>query len=117
MSTTERGRVAEKLAANYLEQRGFKILDRNWHNRYAEIDLVAASQEAIHIVEVKYRARADWGSGFEYINADKAQRLSRAAQFWAQEKQYQGPIQIDVISVTGELTRPIIDYLPNALMP
>jgi putative endonuclease len=115
MSTTERGRVAEKLAANYLEQRGFKILKRNWHNRFVEIDLVAEQRGTIHIVEVKYRARTDWGTGFESITHDKAMRLERAAQYWVQETGHTGPIQIDAIAVAGDLKRPIIDYIPNAL--
>jgi putative endonuclease len=106
MSTTERGRKAEQLAANYLEQRGFKIVAANWHNRYAEIDL-------IHIIEVKYRTHTSWGDGFEAITLDKLSRLKNAAQVWVSQNNHMGPFQIDVISVSGELNRPIIEYLPN----
>ena len=115
MSTTERGRVAEKLAANYLEQRGYDIAMRNWRSKYAEIDLVATKDSVVHIVEVRYRARHDWGSGFESINHDKALRLQNAAASWAGSYNYQGPLQIDIISISGELTRPVIEYIPNAL--
>lgn len=113
MSATERGRQAESLAANYLRQRGFQIVAQNWHNRFAEIDLIAEAKGVIHIVEVKYRHQMEWGSGFDYINRDKLQRLHQAAQHWRSEADYSGPIQIDAIAVTGELSRPVIEFLPN----
>ena len=115
MSTTERGRVAEKLAANYLEQRGYQVVERNWRNRFAEIDIIARHQGVMHFVEVKYRASSDWGGGLETITYDKAQRMRRAVYQWSHDQSYGGPMQLDVISVSGLLTRPVIEYVPNAL--
>ena len=113
MSTTERGRKAEQLAANYLEQRGFTIIEKNWRNRYAEIDLIARSGELIHIIEVKYRLQPAWGDGFDAITDEKLGRLKSAALVWVSQHQHKGPYQIDIISVAGELGHPIIEYLPN----
>lgn len=115
MSTTERGRTAETLAAAYLEQRGYTILDRNWRNRWCELDIVARSPAGIHFVEVKYRHRADWGTGFEHITTDKANRLRRAALAWIQAHRYYGPYQIDVISALGDPASPAIELLSNAI--
>ena len=115
MSTTERGRSAEASTAAYLEARGFTILDRNWRNRWCELDLVTRDAAGVHFVEVKYRRRTDWGDGFEAITYDKIQRLQRAAAAWCQAHQYDGPYQIDVASVSGELTSPDISYLANAV--
>jgi putative endonuclease len=115
MSTTERGRSAEASAAAYLEARGLSILDRNWRNRWCELDLVARSPHGVHFIEVKYRRRTDWGSGFESITPDKIQRLQRAALAWSQARGYDGPYQVDIVSLSGELADPVIEYLPNAL--
>jgi putative endonuclease len=115
MSTTERGRAAETLAAAYLEEHGLTILDRNWRNRWCELDLVARSEAGVHFVEVKYRRRSDWGNGFEHITRDKINRLRRAALAWNQAHRYDGPYQIDVISVSGELAAAQLEYLPNAI--
>jgi putative endonuclease len=115
MSTTERGRTAEGLAAEYLQSRGLVIVNRNWRNRWCEIDLVARSSAGIHFVEVKYRRRTDWGTGFEAITADKAGRLQRAALAWAQAHSYDGAYQIDVVSMSGSLADPSIEYLSQAL--
>lgn len=116
VSTTERGRQAESQAAAYLTERGLNILARNWRNRWCELDLVARDHAgAIHFVEVKYRRRTDWGTGLEAITPDKISRLSRAALAWCQAHSYDGDYQIDVVSVSGELSATQIEYVPNAI--
>ena len=115
VSTTERGRRAEDLAARHLAAHDLEIVARNWRTRYSEIDLIAAGEGIIHIIEVKYRADPSYGDGFDYITPDKQQRLIRAAAAWCQQRGYQGPYQIDVISVIGDLDYPKIDWLQNAI--
>ncbi len=113
--SVERGRTAEGLAADYLVAQGFTVIERNWRNRWCELDLVVRGHDGIHIVEVKYRRRSDWGDGFEAITRDKITRLRRAAIAWVQAHHYNGPYQIDVVSVTGELPQAVIDHLPGAI--
>ncbi len=48
-----KGEIAEKRAAAYLEKRGYAILDRNFHSRFGEIDIVAYKNDTLHFVEVK----------------------------------------------------------------
>ena len=110
------GREAEALAATWIEQRGFQILDRNWRTRWCELDLVARHQDCIHIIEVKYRARPDFGTGFEYITADKIRRLQRAALMWLKAHSYTtANYQIDIIAVSGSPKPKDLEYLPNAV--
>ncbi len=114
--STEVGRQAEAAAADYLEQQGFKILGRNWRNRWCEIDIVAQSgDKTVHFVEVKHRRTDLFGSGFEYVTADKQNRLARAAQVWMAQNGTDRPFQIDVISITGSLAHPKIEYLENVI--
>lgn len=94
------GQRAETLAAAYLEERGFQIIDRNWRNRWCEIDLVARGGAVIHIIEVKFRSNPDYGSGFEYITADKLRRLKLAAEYYMASRDQ--PYQIDVVAVSGQ---------------
>jgi putative endonuclease len=114
--STEIGRQAEATAADWLRVRGFKILARNWRNRFCEIDIVAEKAGTIHVVEVKFRKTADFGSGLEYITADKQRRLERAAESWAVENgRMSDHHQVDVVSVTGFGNSQTLEYLPNAL--
>ena len=115
MSTVEVGRAAEQLAADYLEAAGYQIINRNWRNRWCEIDIVARRGPQVHIVEVKYRANTAYGYAAEYISRDKSARLIRAASAWCQANRHTGPYQIDVITVEGALAQPHVEYLENVL--
>jgi uncharacterized protein (TIGR00252 family) len=114
--SVEIGRSAEAVAAEWLEERGFQIVDRNWRTRWCELDIVARRGDTTHIVEVKYRRRADFGTGFEYITADKMRRLRRAAVMWLGRHRATGvAYQIDVIAVSGSPKPKYVDYLANAI--
>ena len=76
---------------------------------------MARHGRTVHFIEVKYRASIAFGLPAEYINRDKTTRLMRAALSWNQAHRHYGPYQIDLISLTGALERPAIEYLPNAI--
>jgi putative endonuclease len=110
------GRAAETVAASWLEKKGYRLLDRNWRNRWCEIDIVACRSSMIHIIEVKYRRRSDQGTGFEHISTQKMQRLRRAAVMWLTSTGHGGSsYQIDVMSISGYPEPKFVEYLPNAI--
>lgn len=113
--STNIGNSAEDLAATYLESQGWDIIGRNVRTRRSEIDIVASSRGVIHIVEVKYRRTADFGGGLDYITADKIRRLRNAAQMWAVMNRFEGDIQIDIVTVEGNLSRPVISFRQNVI--
>ena len=115
MKTTEAGQRAEALVGVELAKQGYRIVARNWRNRWCEIDLIAERTGRYYFVEVKYRRQTDFGSGFDYITADKRRRLITAAQVWIAQFAPQAQHQIDVAQVSGELGAPTIEYLPNAV--
>lgn len=101
MSTTETGRKAERAAANYLEMRGFTILEMNWRRPRAEIDIIGKKNEVIYFVEVKYRKNDNQGSGLDYVTNSKLQRMKRGAFYWVDETKYTGEFQLAAIEVAG----------------
>lgn len=111
----ESGVRAEQLAADYLESHGYSILARNFKTYYYEIDIVAQSSHAVHIVEVKYRRSREFGDPLEYITNAKATRLRRAARAWTVDQDWQGDVQVDVIGISGPLDDPQIRLVANAL--
>ena len=115
MSPTEVGRAAEQQAADYLTAAGFRVIGRNWRTRWCEIDIIATKGSVLHIVEVKYRKNTSYGYAAEYISHDKSTRLIRAALAWIQAHRYNGPYQIDVISVEGSADHPTIQHLQNVI--
>ena len=113
MSNTSSGHRAEIVAANYLEMRGFSILELNWRRPMCEVDIIARKDKVIYFVEVKYRKNDHQGSGFDYINPAKLSKMERGARMWVEESRHQGEYQLSAIEVAGP-TYVVEHFIENA---
>lgn len=120
-STLARGHEAETLAANYLSERGMKILDRNVRAGRGEIDLVMQEGETVVFVEVRARKSTATVSAVESISRSKrlkvietAERLLIARVEWCHR-----PCRFDVVAVsTFPNAGPVhIDWIKDAFQP
>ena len=75
-----RGKLAEDLAARFLEQQGLRLLTRNYRCRGGEIDLVCRSGKVLVFVEVRLRGNAAFGGAAASITPTKQRRLILAAR-------------------------------------
>lgn len=101
MNNRETGAEYEQYAASYLGENGYEIRERNYRNRYGEIDIVAEKEGQIIFVEVKYRSSGGSGSPLEAVDIRKQRRISRAAYFYCGTRA-QGedtPCRFDVIAI------------------
>lgn len=101
MNTTKTGREAEAAAAEYLKNKGFKILEQNWRTRFCEIDVIAEKDKTVYFVEVKYRASDRQGSGLEYITTTKLKQMQFAAEAWVAEQRWSGDYCLSGLEVYG----------------
>ena len=103
------GRHGEELAAEYLQQAGFRVLDRNYRCAEGEIDIVAADYRTLVACEVKTRSSVRYGTPIEAVDAKKLRRLRRLAVRWAVNHSviFDG-LRVDVVGVLksadGEFT-------------
>lgn len=94
------GKYGEALAARFLTNNGWTILDRNWRATGGELDIVARRGEVLAVCEVKTRRSARFGSPAEAVTPDKLQRLRRLAGVWiAMHDEHASTIRIDVIAI------------------
>src|SRR5690606_6173172 len=82
----QRGQQAEALACRVLEERGLRLIHRNWRCRRGELDLVMLDGDTVVFVEVRYRRHTAWGGAIESIDWRKRQRLAIAAQLFLQKE-------------------------------
>lgn len=76
------GRLGERLAGDALEERGYRIVERNFRCRAGEIDLVATEGEDLVFVEVKTRRGSAYGLPEEAVNARKARKIRVIACYY-----------------------------------
>ncbi|GGC60902.1 YraN family protein [Hoyosella rhizosphaerae] len=95
------GRKGEDIAANYLVQRGFTLLDRNWRCRYGELDLVcAADSDTLVFVEVKTRSTLTCGHPCESVSSRKLERMRHLARLWlSQHSRSWRTVRFDIVGI------------------
>lgn len=72
----------EELATNFLRQKGFKIIERNFRKGYGEIDIIATKDKTLVFIEVKTRTSNKFGTPLESITYFKLKTLIKTAEFY-----------------------------------
>lgn len=103
MSSSSVGSWAERKAALYLEEQGYKILQRNYRCRSGEVDLVCEDVGIIVFVEVRWRARSRYGYPEETITYDKLRNIVITARHYlATHKLEDRECRFDVVAILGD---------------
>ena len=118
LSPKELGTLGESLAADYLLNHGYHILDRNWRWPKGEIDLIAEKDGEIIFVEVKARRSHSFGTPQEAVTRAKQQKLIQSAYAYLEGLSHIRPLwRIDVVALDfrsdGQMDR--LDHIENAV--
>ncbi|WHU49836.1 YraN family protein [Gordonia sp. L191] len=107
LGRAEVARLGEDRAAEFVTELGWTILERNWRNRYGELDLIAFDGRRLVVVEVKTRASRVFADPVAAVTADKLARMRKLTRMWlAQQKMWWPGIRFDVISVQLDRSNP-----------
>ncbi len=113
--TKNLGNAGENFATNYLEQRGYKILERNFRIRSAEIDIIAELDGVIIFVEVKTRSNVKHGLPIEAVNFRKQQKIIEAASVFLQDEKYcESACRFDVVEIYSDGMKFSARHIENA---
>ena len=105
----------EELAAAYLREKGYIILERDWHSKHRDIDIIAQQDEWTVFVEVKTRRSRDFGDPLQAINYQKQKNLLRAINHYIHYRKLDTPWRFDVITIVGKMgtTMPEIEHIED----
>ena len=103
------GNFGEEKAANYLVEKGYTILQRNYRHKRNEIDLIVKKGQLLIFVEVKTKSNLTYGLPEETVDQSKADRIVEAAENYLFENDWQNDIRFDIISIVlkGKLVKEI----------
>ena len=98
------GEAGEQLAAAYLEQRGYRILERNYRRRWGEADIVALAADGTHvIVEVRSRSNRRYAvEAAQSVGPRKQRQLVRLALGLIAEQEQEIDVRVDVMIVAPD---------------
>jgi len=95
----ELGIRGEKMAQEYLQKKGFQILECNWRFGRAEIDIIAKEGEVLVFVEVKTRSDDYMGRPAEFVTPHKENLLADAATVYMEQINHDWEIRFDIIGI------------------
>ena len=97
------GTKYEEVAAKYLTDSGYRILEKNFYSHHGEIDLVAMDKDTLVFIEVKYRKNSKFGYPWEAVDLRKQRRIQYGAAYYMRSHHIspQTKCRFDVVSVTG----------------
>ena len=93
------GSEGEKLAGEFLENKGYKILEKNWRSGRYEIDIIAEQMNVLVFVEVKTRTNDYYGYPEESVNQTKQEHILQAAEDYMIQNDIIKEIRFDIISI------------------
>jgi putative endonuclease len=115
----ELGHRGERVAEQYLKQRGLKTVSRHFNTPVGELDLVMRDGDTVVFVEVKTRRDRKYADPEDAIRRDKRRRMTRAARWFVHEKHWEEkPCRFDVLSVILPAGgQPQIEHFADAFLP
>lgn len=108
------GKIGEDLAIKYLQNKGYKIIRRNFQCRQGEIDIIAVDNEELVIIEVKTRKCIEYGKPAEAVDETKKKHIYKAAEYYLYIKKLEKAyVRIDVIEVYIKGNKYYINHIKN----
>jgi len=118
MKTKATGQLGEKLAQDFLKERGYQIVETNYRSPDGEVDIIVSQNGVLVFVEVRTKSSRMFGTPEESVNRRKKQKLIAVSQYYLQTHEPHPPSwRIDFIAVEldnrGNLNR--IEHFEDAI--
>jgi len=110
----ELGKQGEALAVEFLQQKGYAILETNWTFQKAEIDIIAQKDSVLAIVEVKTRSSIDFGLPQDFVKPKKIQLLVKAVNEYVLANNLDLEVRFDIIAIHKEGTEFNLEHIEEA---
>ncbi len=95
----QKGDFGEARAADFLEEKGYRIVDRNFYSRFGEIDIIARKGDILHFIEVK----SGEGEPVYRITPAKLSKIIKTANIYMSKKRLDLDYCFDAVIVTEEI--------------
>jgi putative endonuclease len=118
LSKKDLGALGEKLALDYLEKQGYRIIQSNFKCGFGEIDIIAYQRKVICFIEVKTRSTDQFGRPEEAVTRAKQERQKRIVQYYLYKKKIppEIPCRFDIVSIKLTGDKPEVKLITNAFI-
>lgn len=110
----ELGKKGEDEAVAFLMKKGYKILERNYRFKKAEIDIIARKDELLVAVEVKTRSTPDFGNPQDFVKPKKIKLLVMAFDHYITQNELDVDARFDIVAIIKNKSGMRIEHLEDA---
>lgn len=111
------GRAGEEVAVRFLSGLGYTILERNWHCRVGEVDVICLDRGTLVFVEVRTRGANARTAPAQSVNRSKIAKLTRAASYFLSRSDWwERPCRFDVVAVVQTAQGYQLEHFPDAFL-
>lgn len=111
------GDQGEEIAANFLEKKGYRIIEKNWKFENLEIDLITMTEDLVVFVEVKTRKNEAFGFPEESVTPKKSANILEAAECYLEENRIENEIRFDIVSIIVQGNKTKIYHIEDGIQP
>lgn len=111
------GKQGEELAARFLAEKGYSILETNWRFGRNELDLIAREGSIIVVAEVKTRHSNALGEPEMAVTREKQRAIIRSANAYIRWKRLGAEVRFDIVSIIIRGETVTINHIPDAFYP
>ena len=113
----ELGKIGEEMAAKYLANAGYQVLERNYRFKRDEIDIIATKKGIIVFVEVKTRTSSFLGVPEEAVSMAKQKRIIKVANHYLIDNDLDNEGRFDIFGIIINRNEEIISHVKEAFTP
>lgn len=116
----ELGKWGEEMAAEYLQQQGYRIIERDWRSGNRDIDIIAQAPDlsTLVFVEVKTRKNEVVMRAADAVNPTKARNIALSANNYIKMRHVDGLLRFDIITIVGTNAQNMkLEHIINAFNP
>ena len=117
MTNQELGEFGEDYALNYLLQKGFRLIEKNYRFKRNEVDLICKDKDKFVFVEVKTRKTAEIGEPWKAVTKSKQKQIIKCANQFLIENNIEQESRFDIVSIVHNSYGTRLEHIDDAFYP
>ena len=112
------GNTSEDIALEYLQERGYRLIQRNYRCKAGEIDLIVQKDDILVFAEVRSRTGTQYGEPSESVNRKKQDKIRKTAKYYLYCNRHLECYycRFDVLSIVWKDGRARVEWIADAFM-
>lgn len=110
------GKKGEDIAVDYLQNKNYKILARNYRFQKAEVDIIARHGNILAAVEVKTRSTSDFGNPQDFVKPKQIQQLLKVMNHFVEDQGLDLEVRFDIVAIIKDKTGIKIEHIEDAFL-